>query len=251
MNNDIIVKLQAPFKSEEIEWRVDRGLKTTDGNYVYVLAYVQNRAIMNRLDEVFGPFGWMNKFREWKEGNQICTISVFDSEKGIWIDKEDGSDNSNMEAVKGGLSNSMKRAAVQWGIGRYLYNLEQHKVPLNKNGQHYANVKVKNDGRDEYIKGYWDEPNLPDWALPEEERGKQKPKPTPISETKSTEGGSGLTPQQAGEVIIPSGKHKGKKINQAPEEWVEWCSKEGYDPKLKAVCALYLAEKRKTQPIAS
>mgnify|MGYP002508284444 CR=1 FL=1 len=28
------------------------------------------------------------------------------------------------EPIKGGLSDSMKRAAVQWGIGRVLYNME-------------------------------------------------------------------------------------------------------------------------------
>ena len=31
--------------------------------------------------------------------------------------------NTEIEKVKGGLSNSMKRAGVQWGIGRYLYKL--------------------------------------------------------------------------------------------------------------------------------
>lgn len=163
-NNDLIDKLQAPFLPDEIEWRVDRGQKTSRGNFVIVLAYVTNRAIMNRLDEVFGPTGWKNEFREWKQGSQLCGISV--KIDGEWVTKWDGSDDSNMDAVKGGLSGAMKRAAVQWGIGRYLYKLDQNRIPLKESGQNYANVKVRAQGKDEYIKGYWDTPSLPQWALP-------------------------------------------------------------------------------------
>ncbi|MCM3703772.1 Rad52/Rad22 family DNA repair protein [Paenibacillus macerans] len=163
-SNELIEKLQAPFLPNEIEWRVDRGQKTGQGNYVFVLAYVTNRAIMNRLDEVFGPTGWKNEFREWKQGSQLCGISV--KIDGEWVTKWDGSDDSNMDAVKGGLSGAMKRAAVQWGIGRYLYNLDQNRIPLKERGQNYANVKVRVQGKEEYIKGYWDTPTLPEWALP-------------------------------------------------------------------------------------
>jgi len=122
---------------------------------------------MNRLDEVFGPFGWRNEFKEWKGNSQLCGISVWDSDLSEWVTKWDGSDDSNMDAVKGGISGAMKRAAVQWGIGRYLYNLDQNRVQLKERGENYTNVKVKVQGREEYIKGYWDTPSLPQWALPE------------------------------------------------------------------------------------
>ena len=42
---------------------------------------------------------------------------------GGFITKWDGAEDSDIEPVKGGLSDSMKRAAVQWGIGRYLYSM--------------------------------------------------------------------------------------------------------------------------------
>jgi hypothetical protein len=179
--NDIMKKLQEPFPPEDVEWRVDRGQKTTNGNFVFVLVYITNRAIQARLDDVFGPFGWKNEFREWKGQSQICGISVWDSEKGEWVTKWDGADDSNMDAVKGGLSGAMKRAAVQWGIGRYLYNLEQNRVPLKQNGENWASVKVSKKGQpDEYIKGYWDAPKLPTWALPEDcapSKGNTTPQP--------------------------------------------------------------------------
>lgn len=37
-----------------------------------------------------------------------------------------------MESVKGGLPDSMKRAAYQWGLGRYLYKFESIWVPLRE-----------------------------------------------------------------------------------------------------------------------
>jgi hypothetical protein len=165
--DETLKKLQAPFAADEIEWRVDRGVKNQKGNFVYVVPYISNRAIQSRLDDVFGPFGWKNIFRTWKDKSQICGISVKHDDE--WITKWDGSDDSNVDAVKGGLSSAMKRAAVQWGIGRYLYKIDQFKVPVQENGNNYCNVKVKSNGKEEYITGYWNTPALPDWALPEKE----------------------------------------------------------------------------------
>ncbi|MEI2284984.1 Rad52/Rad22 family DNA repair protein [Paenibacillus polysaccharolyticus] len=141
-------KLQEPFPPEEIEWRV--GSTNGDKTKGIALAYVTNRAIQNRLDEVFGVFGWRNEYREWKEKSQLCGISV--KVDGEWITKWDGADDSNMEAVKGGLSDAMKRAAYQWGIGRYLYKLENMWVPIKAAGRSHVLVS---------------EPHLPQWALPE------------------------------------------------------------------------------------
>lgn len=150
MNDELLKKLQVPFPADQIEWRV--GSTNIDKTKGLALAYVTNRAIQNRLDEVFGVFGWQNEFKEWKGGSQICGISVWDSEKQQWITKWDGADDSQTEAVKGGLSDSMKRAAYQWGIGRYLYNLESVWTEIKQQGKSYVIVK---------------EPQLPYWALPE------------------------------------------------------------------------------------
>ena len=50
----------------------------------------------------------------------VCRLSC--NVKGTVITKSDGADDSNIEGAKGGISDSLKRAAVQWGIGRYLYH---------------------------------------------------------------------------------------------------------------------------------
>jgi hypothetical protein len=122
---DIMEKLQQPFKLEELEFRI--GATTKDKSKCIPLVYVTNRAIQNRLDDIFGPFGWRNEYKEWK-GGQLCGISIL--HEGEWITKWDGAEDSQIESLKGGLSDSMKRCAVQWGLGRYLYNSENIWVPM-------------------------------------------------------------------------------------------------------------------------
>ncbi|MED4399838.1 Rad52/Rad22 family DNA repair protein [Metabacillus fastidiosus] len=150
--------LQEPFHEKDIEWRVQRAMNTQKGNKAIVLAYVTNRAIMARLDEVFGIGGWKNEYKEWRDKGVLCGISV--KIEGEWVTKWDGAEETNIEAVKGGFSGSMKRAAVQWGIGRYLYDLEEAWVDVKEKGANYINDKKAN------VKGYWDVPKLPSWALP-------------------------------------------------------------------------------------
>ena len=162
---NITQHLQAPFHPDDIEWRVQR--ESRDGSSVLVLAYVTNRAIMARLDEVFTPFGWQNSFHEGPQGGLICKIGAranFNNEPGEWIWKEDGAENTQVEAVKGGISSAMKRAAVQWGIGRYLYNLTDNWVKLH-GSKPAANSQGQQPG---YHKGkHWPIPDLPSWATPQ------------------------------------------------------------------------------------
>lgn len=145
-DKDIEKLLNAPFKANEIEWRV--GATNKDKTKGIALPYVTNRAIQKRLDEVFGIFGWKNEYREWKGTKQLCGISVFHN--GEWITKWDGADDSNMDATKGGLSGAMKRCACQWGIGRYLYDIPTQWTKIVPNGKSYK-IATK--------------PSLPDWAL--------------------------------------------------------------------------------------
>lgn len=57
-------KLKDPFPSDDIEWRVQSSGKKDGGTlWAMVLAYVTNRAIMERLDDVCGPGNWKNEFR--------------------------------------------------------------------------------------------------------------------------------------------------------------------------------------------
>ena len=153
--------LDAPFPAEDIEWRIQQTGKSGEKIWAKVLAYVTNRAIMKRLDEVCGKAGWRNEYRDIpNNGGVECGISI--KVEGEWITKWDAAENTQVEAVKGGRSGAMKRAAVQWGIGRYLYNLEEGFATVSTqraNGYHYARSK-------EVGTFYWQPPALPAWALP-------------------------------------------------------------------------------------
>jgi len=74
---------------------------------------------MNRLDAHFGADGWSSEFRE-VSGGFICRITI-ETKDGLYY-KEDGASCTKIEPTKGGISDSMKRCAVQFGIGRNLYD---------------------------------------------------------------------------------------------------------------------------------
>lgn len=159
-------KLKEPFPEQDIEWRIGQAGKSGDKIWATCFAYVTNRAIMERLDEVCSPENWKNEFEPWTIGTDHgvrCGVSI--KRGGEWITKYDGASPTNMEPIKGGFSDSMKRAAVQWGIGRYLYDLESGFVKIvdkNTSGAKYG--KLPNEkGGDTF---YWIPPSLPGWALP-------------------------------------------------------------------------------------
>ena len=110
--------LKNPIKPHEIHWRIQsaRNGKTT------VVPYLTNRCVMERFDEQFGALDWKNEFAEWRGKGVKCGISARHEHSGEWITKFDGADETNIESTKGGFSDSMKRAAVQWGLGRDLYD---------------------------------------------------------------------------------------------------------------------------------
>lgn len=126
--------LAAPFSNGDIEWRVSA--TSQDKSKGLAVPYVTNRAIQNRLDSTVGIDGWQNEFRPWKDGKaQLCGISIYFHEQKQWLTKWDGADDSDFESVKGGLSDSMKRAAVEWGVGRYLYGMTQIWVKIVQRGK--------------------------------------------------------------------------------------------------------------------
>lgn len=162
-------QLKEPFTAGDIEWRVQSSGKKNGKYWCMVLAYVTNRAIMDRLDEVCGAENWQNEYAKAPEGGIICGISIKCGSD--WITKWDGATNTEVKVggkldestnVKGGLSSAMKRAGVQWGIGRYLYHLDATFGTIAEKGKFSGKTKDN-----EYFK--WNPPALPKWALPDGE----------------------------------------------------------------------------------
>lgn len=150
-------KLREPFPASDIEWRLQECGEKNGKIWAMCLAYITNRAIMQRLDDVCQPENWKNQYQPGPHGGIVCGLSIRCADE--WVTKWDGADNTAVEAVKGGLSDAMKRAAVQWGIGRYLYNLESGFATIAENGEYRGKTK---DGK--HFK--WHAPKLPVWALP-------------------------------------------------------------------------------------
>ena len=133
---ELTKKLTAPFETKDVEWRIQQ--TTQDKSRGLAVAFITSRAIQRRLDETVGPFHWKTEFSPWHQignGSQLCALSIYDEERKEWVTKTDGAENSDIEPVKGGLSDSFKRAAVQWGIGRVLYNMDVVFVDVEKRGK--------------------------------------------------------------------------------------------------------------------
>lgn len=133
-------KLTAPFPPDDVQWRV--GATNKDKTKGMALAYIDARAVMDRLDEVCGPANWQCRYPH-ANGKTVCEIGLFID--GQWVWKADGAGDTDYEAEKGALSDSFKRAAVRWGIGRYLYELPAPWVAIEAFGKSY---KILDSARD-------------------------------------------------------------------------------------------------------
>lgn len=128
--------LKSPFPREVVSWRAQT--LNRDGNKALALAYIDARDVMNRLDEVCGPENWEDAYVETAKGRIIGTISIRINDQ--WVRKSDGAGDTDVEGEKGALSDALKRTAVKWGIGRYLYDMPNVWVPCEsyeKNGKRY------------------------------------------------------------------------------------------------------------------
>lgn len=206
--NEIMRGLKAPFRPEDIEWKPQSATEKNGQISLLVVPYLDARAIMDRLDQICGPM-WKSEFVQMtlntakgaKEGFS-CRLSIKIGDE--WITRVDGAEVSDIESIKGGHSNALKRAAVQWGIGRYLYDLPTFWVPVTQNGKEYVNGEFKIKGKKERIVGKYDAPRLNKEFLPEgyaySQKNQQRQTPPPAQNQTNTSNqrsqGSEQRPQQ-------------------------------------------------------
>jgi hypothetical protein len=88
------------------------------------LAYIDARDVMDILDEVVGPENWQKDYKVL-DGKMYCGIAIHIADEWVW--KWDMGTESEFEAEKGEASDSFKRAGVNWGIGRFLYDIDPAK----------------------------------------------------------------------------------------------------------------------------
>lgn len=145
---DIIDELKKPFDVSLIHWRV--GATNREKTKGIALAYIDARDVMKRLDDVMGNENWQNRYTHVTPNGVICELGLFID--GQWLWKANGAGETSYEAEKGAMSDAFKRAAVMWGIGRYLYYLPNQWVDIEPAGRSHKIVDI---------------PKLPGWAYPE------------------------------------------------------------------------------------
>jgi hypothetical protein len=139
--------LEMPFHPARIHWRV--GATNSEKTKGIALAYLDARDVMRRLDEACG-MGWQNRYNLADNGLLICEIGLKVDNEWVW--RANGAGDTQVEAEKGKASDAFKRAAVMWGVGRYLYSLPNTWVPISPKGRSYVLAET---------------PQLPIWGTPE------------------------------------------------------------------------------------
>jgi hypothetical protein len=143
---EIAVALLAPFPAEMVGWKAQA--TTRDGSRAMAVAFIDARAVADRLDETVGPQNWCDGYivlgeQRTTNGPEIvvaCRLTV------LGVTKEDV---GTGEDYKAAYSDAFKRAGVRHGIGRYLYSLDKQWVAY--------------DAQTKQLK---ETPVLPAWAVP-------------------------------------------------------------------------------------
>lgn len=188
-------KLKDKFEESDLEWRLGNKVTPTTKR-ARALVYITARAVMDRLDSVCGPENWKVQYTH-SNGGVMCKLSIKIGDH--WLDKEDGAEPTDIEAFKGGISDALKRAAVCWGIGRYLYGMGETWVDILENRT--PNSKQVRTTDNKYK--YW----LPPTA--KEKTIEEKITISSTGEDKVFFDGQEIKPQVDLDFKMPFGKYKG------------------------------------------
>ena len=256
-NKEIFEELKEPFSPEQVEWRLSR--KSKDKTKGEVLAYIDGRAIQDRLNSVLGEENWDVTYIPVDMGTITVSTYSGDTQRaikgflatinlhlpdGTIASRQDGSGCTDFDPFKGGVSGALKRAASAFGIGRYLYNLPSTWVPIDQ----YGNFK---------------KPNLPLWALPKgsvANTGEHAKPESPVSGVSDEEYQESLDSlceydevpkqEQGGNVTFTAGKYKGKPVSAVTDfGYLDWVvNKSNFPEPVKQAALSVLDESRMNQP---
>lgn len=142
MNDEYIKKiLLALSEPMQYKWRVQSFSKNKP--QATCVAYIDARDAMQRLDDVC-VYGWQRRHIEIK-GHIYCEVGIVMPDGSVLWRMDCGTE-SNTEAEKGESSDSFKRACVNFGVGRFLYDLDIVYLPADakKEGGNYPSVVDSN-----------------------------------------------------------------------------------------------------------
>ena len=121
-----LLDLNRPTPDEQVHQRKalgKGGAQVMRDGKPLMLDYVNARYVLDTLDDVVGPANWQSKYEDTPGGIRAgIGILVNFGDHVAWVWKWDAGSPSSIEPVKGSHSDALKRAAVQWGIARDLYD---------------------------------------------------------------------------------------------------------------------------------
>ena len=174
---EIAALLAEPFEPNEVKCKP----VAVNGNRALAIHYVDARVVMDRLDEVLGVAGWQDSYEFLPDGSCLCKLRLRIGEQ--WITRMDVGGESEQQDEgdrrKSAVSDALKRAAVKFAVGRYLYRLPQTWVDY-----------------DPQKKAIVTPPRLPAWALPGAKKPQAKKAADPQTEpSQSTSKGDDDAPR--------------------------------------------------------
>jgi hypothetical protein len=150
--------LAAPFDPRQVKFKP----AVVSGHRALALAYIDARVIQDRLDDVLGVTGWQDEYECLPDGSVVCRLRLRLGDE--WITKMDVGGQSEQpdegDRRKAAFSDALKRAAVKFGIGRYLYRLPQQWCDYDPQKRQFTRT-----------------PTLPPFALPKRAKSIEAPKP--------------------------------------------------------------------------
>ncbi|WP_420596491.1 Rad52/Rad22 family DNA repair protein [Deinococcus sp.] len=147
--SDVQKRLQAPFPAHLVSWRA--GAFAQGHQRALLLAYIDARAVQDRLDAIC-PDAWSFEM-EIIAGASRPTVKGRLTVLGVVREDIGEAGEGDLGTLKAAASDAIKRCAVQFGIGRYLYDLP--KLWADWDNDKRAPVQT---------------PELPQWARPDHER---------------------------------------------------------------------------------
>jgi hypothetical protein len=145
----IAAALSQPFDPREVKFKP----QMVKNNKALAIAYIDARLVQERLDTVVGTESWQDSYDVLQDGSVVCRLAVRFPGHPEWVTKTDvGSLSEQPDAgdrLKAAFSDALKRAAVKFGIGRYLSRIPAMWVDYDPAKKQLLNV-----------------PKLPDFAIP-------------------------------------------------------------------------------------
>jgi len=120
---EIAKALAAPFREADVSWVVvATSNKNTPQMTELWAPYLEADPIIDRLDEVLGPDGWSLDIEAVGERGAICRLTILGVMKAGA--GQIAADQKTDQPFKAAATDALKRAAVLFGIGRYLHKVQ-------------------------------------------------------------------------------------------------------------------------------